>query len=132
MNINGDIYWALLIFMRAQETEESQAKSKKLRIEEYKEERKIKRRKPKQRTAMKLYTEEQVLEIIANINRDVNVSSQELLEGIEVDHIELPSDDEIKKMMELDGMEFDEFDPYDVSYLGGATWMRNKIQGGDR
>ena len=52
MNINGDIYWALLIFMRAQETEESQAKSKKLRIEEYKEERKIKRRKPKQRTEL--------------------------------------------------------------------------------
>ena len=81
---------------------------------------------------MKLYTEEQVLEIIANINRDVNVSSQELLKGIEVDHIELPSDDEIKKMMELDGMEFDEFDPYDASYLGGATWMRNKIQGGEK
>jgi hypothetical protein len=81
---------------------------------------------------MKLYTEEQVLEIIANINRDVNVSSQELLKGIEVDHIELPSDDEIKKMMELDGMEFDEFDPYDVSYLGGATWMRDKIQGGEQ
>jgi hypothetical protein len=81
---------------------------------------------------MKLYTEEQVLEIIANINRDVSVSSQELLKGIEVDHIELPSDDEIKKMMELDGMEFDEFDPYDASYLGGATWMRNKIQGGEQ
>ena len=81
---------------------------------------------------MKLYTEEQVLEIIANINRDVHVSSKELLEGIEVDHIELPSDEEIKKMMELDGMEFDEFDPYDVSYLGGATWMRNKIQGGEQ
>jgi hypothetical protein len=46
--------------------------------------------------------------------------------------IELPSDEEIKKMMELDGMEFDEFDPYDVSYLGGATWMRNKIQGGEQ
>ncbi len=44
--------------------------------------------------------------------------------------MQLPSDEEIKKMMELDGMEFDEFDPYDVSYLGGATWMRNKIQGG--
>jgi hypothetical protein len=42
--------------------------------------------------------------------------------------MQLPSDEEIKKMMELDGMEFDEFDPYDVSYLGGATWMRNKIQ----
>ena len=46
--------------------------------------------------------------------------------------IELPSDEEIKKMMELDGMEFDEFDPYDVSYLGGACWMRNKIQGGEQ
>jgi hypothetical protein len=79
---------------------------------------------------MKLYTEEQVLEIIANINRDVNVSSQELLEGIEVDQVQLPSDEEIKKMMELDGMEFDELDPYDVSYLGGAKWMRDKIQGG--
>ena len=45
--------------------------------------------------------------------------------------IELPSDEEIKKMMELDGMEFDEFDPYDVSYLGGAKWMRDKIQGGN-
>jgi hypothetical protein len=46
--------------------------------------------------------------------------------------MQLPSDEEIKKMMELDGMEFDEFDPYDVSYLGGATWMRNKIQGGNK
>jgi hypothetical protein len=46
--------------------------------------------------------------------------------------IELPSDEEIKKMMELDGMEFDEFDPYDVSYLGGATWMRDKIQGDEQ
>jgi hypothetical protein len=46
--------------------------------------------------------------------------------------IELPSDEDIKKIMELDGMEFDEFDPYDVSYLGGACWMRNKIQGGEQ
>jgi hypothetical protein len=47
MNLNGDIYWALICFMRAQETEESQAKSKILRIKEYKEQRKIKRRKQK-------------------------------------------------------------------------------------
>ncbi len=46
--------------------------------------------------------------------------------------IKLPSDEEIKKMMEVDGMEFDEFDPYDVSYLGGATWMRDKIKGGEQ
>jgi hypothetical protein len=81
---------------------------------------------------MKLYTEEQVLQIIGNLNREYFVTPQELLEEMELTPIELPSDEEIKKMMELDGMEFDEFDPYDVSYLGGATWMRNKIQGGDR
>ena len=44
---------------------------------------------------MKLYTEEQVLEIIANVSREVNVSSRELLEGIGVTPIELPSDEEI-------------------------------------
>jgi len=47
MKINGEIFGALLVFMRAQETKENQAKSKILRIKEYKEERKIKRRKPK-------------------------------------------------------------------------------------
>jgi hypothetical protein len=81
---------------------------------------------------MKLYTEEQVLQIIGNLNREYFVTPQELLEEMELTPIELPSDEEIKKMMELDGMEFDEFDPYDVSYLGGATWMRNKIQGGEQ
>ena len=79
---------------------------------------------------MKLYTEEQVLQIIGNLNREYFVTPQELLEEMKYTPIELPSDEEIKKMMELDGMEFDEFDPYDVSYLGGAKWMRDKIQGG--
>ena len=78
---------------------------------------------------MKLYTEEQVLQIIGNLNREYFVTPEELLEEMNLTPIELPTDEEIKKMMELDGMEFDEFDPYDVSYLGGATWMRNKIQG---
>jgi hypothetical protein len=66
-----------------------------------------------------------------------NLSMKEILEKAkemekEQRSIKLPSDEQIKKMMELDGMEFDEFDPYDVSYLGGATWMRNKIQGGEQ
>jgi hypothetical protein len=78
---------------------------------------------------MKLYTEEQVLQIIGNLNREYFVTPEELLEEMELTPIQLSSDEEIKKMMEVDGMEFDEFDPYDVSYLGGATWMRNKIQG---
>jgi hypothetical protein len=81
---------------------------------------------------MKLYTEEQILQIIGNLNREYFVTPEELLEEMKYTPIELPSDEEIKKMMELDGMEFDEFDPYDVSYLGGACWMRNKIQGDDK
>jgi len=81
---------------------------------------------------MTLYTEEQVLQIIGNLNREYFVTPEELLEEMKLTPMELPTDEEIKKMMELDGMEFDEFDPYDVSYLGGATWMRNKIQGGNK
>jgi hypothetical protein len=81
---------------------------------------------------MKLYTEEQVRSIIqkARSNEDNWYSDNYLL--AEQTPIELPSDDDIRKIMELDGMEFDEFDPYDVSYLGGACWMRNKIQGGNK
>ena len=81
---------------------------------------------------MKLYTEEQVLQIIGNLNREYFVTPEELLEEMKYTSIELPSDEEIQKIMELDGMEFDEFDPYDASYLGGACWMRNKIQGGSK
>ena len=82
---------------------------------------------------MKLYTEEQVRQafrngfIYANLNE---INENQFINSLVP--IELPTDEEIKKMMELDGMEFDEFDPYDASYLGGATWMRNKIQGGEQ
>jgi hypothetical protein len=77
---------------------------------------------------MKLYTEEQVLEIIANINRDVHVSSKELLEGIEVKPIELPSDEEIGKEASVRhyGTNFKHV------FASGAKWMRDKIQGGDK
>jgi biotin synthase-related radical SAM superfamily protein len=82
----------------------------------------------KQQTAMKLYTEEQLTRYLL----DEGIMELSDLANNLVPHTELPSDEEVKKMMELDGMEFDEFDPYDVSYLGGATWMRNKIQGGEQ
>jgi hypothetical protein len=77
---------------------------------------------------MKLYTEEQVLEIIANVNRDVNVSSQELLEGIEVDQVQLPSDEEISKEASVRhyGTNFKHV------FASGAKWMRNKIQGDEQ
>jgi hypothetical protein len=83
----------------------------------------------KQQTAMKLYTEEQVLEIIANINRDVHVSSQELLEGIEVKPIELPSDDEINEMG-IDVIIYN--DTKRGWFVEGLKYMRDKIQGGQQ
>ena len=78
--------------------------------------------------SMKLYTEEELTRYLL----DEGIMELSDLANNLVPCIELPSDEEIKKMMELDGMEFDEFDPYDVSYLGGATWMRNLIQGGEQ
>ena len=48
------------------------------------------------------------------------------------ENIQLPSDEGIKKIMELDDMEFDEFDPYHLAHLDGAKWMRDKIQGGNK
>ena len=77
---------------------------------------------------MKLYTEQQLTRYLL----DEGIMELSDLANNLVPCIELPTDEEIKKMMESDGMEFDEFDPYDVSYLGGATWMRNKIQGGEQ
>jgi len=79
---------------------------------------------------MKLYTEEQVkmaIQMADKYNYLITLEECGILN--QLTPIELPSDEEIRKMMELDGMEFDEFDPYDASYLGGATWMRNKIKG---
>ena len=48
---------------------------------------------------MKLYTEEQVLQIIGNLNREHFVTPEELLEEMELTPIELPSDEEIKKVL---------------------------------
>ena len=73
---------------------------------------------------MKLYTEE---EIVSFLNKEFadEINAETFMENLTP--IELPSVDEVKKIME-----FDEFDPYDVSYLGGAIWMRDKIQGGNK
>jgi hypothetical protein len=83
---------------------------------------------------MKLYTEEQ-LKLFYQLGKFDGIARRETDVEEEIKNhlpIELPSDEDIKKIMELDGMEFDEFDPYDASYLGGACWMRNKIQGGSK
>ena len=77
---------------------------------------------------MKLYTEEQLTKYLL----DEGIMELSDLANNLIPHIELPSDEEIKKIMELDDMEFDEFDPYHVSHLDGAKWMRDKIQGGNK
>ena len=74
--------------------------------------------------SMKLYTEEQVREIMKSTHIHTDNDVDMILPKFTP--IELPSDEEIKKEME-----FDWLDPEDVAYLGGAKWMRNKIQGGN-
>ena len=83
---------------------------------------------------MKLYTEEQLrkmLEVCRDTDLYEHILTFEDILKTETP-IELPSDEEIIKIMELDDMEFDEFDPYHVSHLDGAKWMRDKIQGGNK
>ena len=82
----------------------------------------------KQQTAVKLYTEE---EVVRAIELSDGRSTDEVLAGLTP--IELPSDDEIEK---------ESFDLYAnhsryllhvhqyKAFKRGAKWMRNKIQGG--
>lgn len=81
---------------------------------------------------MKLYTEEQVKHAIKMARSSHNIfttpfmyDKDEIIE--QFTPIELPSDEELKKQFDVD-----EFDPYDLAYLGGAIWMRDKIQGGNK
>jgi hypothetical protein len=75
--------------------------------------------KDKQQTAVKLYTQEQLIKYLRNHS---DIITRYDLQNIPP--IELPSDEELRKEFDVD-----EFDPYDVAYLGGAIRMRNKIQG---
>ena len=70
--------------------------------------------------SMKLYTEADLMDFIY-INGCIVQSDLD-----ELTPIELPSDEELKKQFDVD-----EFDPYDLAYLGGAIRMRNLIQGGN-
>ena len=81
---------------------------------------------------MNLYTEQQMRDAI-KMARNGARSEDNIIGSLNFikPPIELPSDEGIKKIMELDDMEFDEFDPYHVSHLDGAKWMRDKIQGGN-
>jgi hypothetical protein len=87
----------------------------------------------KQQTAVKLYTEEQVRQMLIKITNSAPLNIDYLIN--EITPIELPSDEEIEK---------ESFDLYanHIRYLlhlrqykafkRGAKWMRNKIQGGEQ
>jgi hypothetical protein len=71
---------------------------------------------------MKLYTEAEILNYLTNHKSTITRYDLQ-----NIPHIEIPSDEELKKQFDVD-----EFDPYDVAYLGGAMRMRNLIQGGNK
>jgi hypothetical protein len=75
---------------------------------------------------MKLYTEE---EIIRAIELSDCRSIDEVLAGLTP--IELPSDEEIDK--EAFQVPYDNARGfYDLQFIKGAKWMRDKIQGGNK
>jgi hypothetical protein len=79
---------------------------------------------------MKLYTEEQVLQIIGNLNREYFVTPEELLEEMKYTSIKLPSDEEIdEKAFQVPYDNTKDF--YDLQFIKGAKWMRDKIQGNE-
>ena len=84
-------------------------------------------------TKIKIYTEEQVrkaIELAQECEHECggvyfDYTEKEIID--ELTPIKLPSDEELKKQFDVD-----EFDPYDLAYLGGAIRMRNLIQGGNK
>jgi hypothetical protein len=74
---------------------------------------------------MKLYTEEQVKQMLIKMDEFTLLHINRLMD--EMTPIEIPSDDQIISENQLS-----EFNSEDVAYYNGATWMRDKIQGGNK
>jgi hypothetical protein len=73
---------------------------------------------------MKLYTEEQVLQIIGNLNREYFVTPQELLEEMNLTPIELPSKTNIKEKL------FDLANEFSVLGYGKTAVILHSIHNG--
>jgi hypothetical protein len=80
----------------------------------------------KQQTAMKLYTEEQVRQMIQRSN-ETGLTAEFLI--LTTTPIELPSDEEIKEVIKPFQNEMDDFD---LGFRNGVQWLREKIQGGEQ
>ena len=70
---------------------------------------------------MKLYTEEQVKQVIATFNIEKFVSTDELLEELKLTPIELPSDEEIERVLKPHS------DEYAAGYIGAIDMIEEKI-----
>ena len=83
----------------------------------------------KQQTAMKLYTKEQVIDIFQKYGNMSEINARNIIDLSE--SIELPSDEEIdEKAFQVPYDNTKDF--YDLQFIKGAKWMRDKIQGGDQ
>ena len=75
----------------------------------------------KQQTAVKLYTEEEIVSFLKREFSD-EINAETFMENLA--SIELPSDEEIQK----ESLKSD----FEYTFRNGAKWMRDKIQGGEQ
>ena len=79
----------------------------------------------KQQTAVKLYTEEQVRQMLIKMGNSAPLNIDYLIN--EITPIELPSDEEI-----WEAGNNEELNSKQYAFVRGAKWMRDKIQGGNK
>ena len=78
---------------------------------------------------MKLYTEEQVKQMLIKMDEFTLLHINRLMD--EMTPIQVPSDEEIDK--EAFQVPYDNTRGfYDLQFIKGAKWMRDKIQGGNK
>ena len=78
---------------------------------------------------MKLYTTEQVIDIFQKYGNMSEINARNIIDLSE--SIELPSDEEIdEKAFQVPYDNTKDF--YDLQFIKGAKWMRDKIQGGEQ
>jgi hypothetical protein len=77
---------------------------------------------------MKLYTEADLKKIISIYSEEYKTSTDEILKELNLTPIELPSDEEIdEKAFQVPYDNTKDF--YDLQFIKGAKWMRDKIKG---
>ena len=85
----------------------------------------------KQQTEMKLYTEGDLKKVISIYSEEYKTSTDEILKELNLTPIELPSNEEIdEKAFQVPYDNTKDF--YNLQFIKGAKWMRDKIQGGSK